>query len=363
VATKSGYVYIYVSNESNLPVYFDNLNISHTPGPILETTDYYPFGLVMAGISNKALNGVAENRFKYNGKEEQRSEFSDESGLEWLDYGARLYDAQIGRWHVMDPMSESDTKTTPFAYAFNNPLSFIDPDGMFGEYYQKDGTYLGSDDEDDDLVYVAESKSTKSLRNGSLKITYKNSQKLSITHSEFRKQAATVYGESSAYLLNEVTDDLISEMFAIASVYLRNDNAFAADKEKAKEYLKQSPEKINKSEFKKTANAAVINAQLGGFDYSFGADAWDGREQGLFPPTNNDKSVQYKNKSFELHMNTMGWSISDEHYEKWKRNIGPSFKAPQEKVSPNNYGSYKNKGLIRLYSTAVYGGTIFWKTK
>jgi RHS repeat-associated protein len=136
---KNGYVYVYVSNESNYNVYFDNLQVIYRHGPILEDNAYYPFGLTMAGISDKAVKTqYAQNKYRYNGKELQNQEFSDGGGLEWYEYGERFFDDQIGRWQIIDPLAYTvkNNSYSPYSFVKDNPIVFVDPNGADWFYYQ-----------------------------------------------------------------------------------------------------------------------------------------------------------------------------------------------------------------------------------
>ena len=111
-----------VNSSARVSASFDDLTLTQEPPLVVQENHYDPFGLNLAGIE---VQGQPEHKYQYNGKEKQ-----EEFGLDWSDYGARMYDTQLGRWHVVDPLSEKMRRYTPYNFAFNNPLRFIDPDGM-----------------------------------------------------------------------------------------------------------------------------------------------------------------------------------------------------------------------------------------
>jgi RHS repeat-associated protein len=124
------YVYQFKDHLGNIRLsYSDNVlkNGTIELNEIIEENNYYPFGLEHKGYNNVVSsnsNSVA-SKYKYNGKE-----LNEELGLDWYDYGARNYDASLGRWMNLDPLAEQMRRHSPYNYAFNNPLRFTDPDGM-----------------------------------------------------------------------------------------------------------------------------------------------------------------------------------------------------------------------------------------
>jgi RHS repeat-associated protein len=148
VVREPGYIYIYLSNENNkiVDVYFDDLMIEHHLGPVVQQGDYYAFGL---NFNSYQRENSTVNNFLYNGKEKQ-----DELDLGWMDYGARMFDASIGRWMTTDPLSCLSRRWSPYTYAYDNPIRFVDPDGMYStEEWKKDH---GVTDDDLITVYQAE---------------------------------------------------------------------------------------------------------------------------------------------------------------------------------------------------------------
>jgi RHS repeat-associated protein len=131
---RNGYIAVYTESRTLMPlgpcttcgdVFFDNLNVRVTSGKLKEETHYYPFGLPMKGMGTDVENPVL-NRQKY-----QSNEYIKELGLNWMSFGARQYDPQLGRFLSIDPLADGQGQQiwSPYSAMGNAPESMIDPNG------------------------------------------------------------------------------------------------------------------------------------------------------------------------------------------------------------------------------------------
>ena len=136
LATTTGFEYHYYLRDHLGNVRVEFKEDADGEATITQENHYYPFGMRFSG----EVFANNDNDFRYNGKE-----FQDDFALDWYDYGARFYDAQLGRWHVVDPKAENYYSLTPYSYVANNPLKYIDPDGKrIDEYvFNAEGRYTG----------------------------------------------------------------------------------------------------------------------------------------------------------------------------------------------------------------------------
>ncbi|NER14552.1 hypothetical protein GWK08_13945 [Leptobacterium flavescens] len=122
--------------------YLDNVRVTKKNIQIREENNYYPFGLKHRGYNN--LISGRDHKFGYNGKE-----LDEELELNWSDFGARRHLQELGRWMSIDPLADEYDSYSPFNSMMNNPINFIDPDGMAARWIPRvleDGT----------VVYIAE---------------------------------------------------------------------------------------------------------------------------------------------------------------------------------------------------------------
>ena len=125
ILTEEGYVTL--SETGMIPTYHyylkdhqgNNRVVINQTGIVEEVNHYYPFGGLLGGTTNSS------QPYKYNGKELDRMH-----GLDWYDYGARHYDAVLGRFTTMDPMAEKYYGVSTYAYCESNPIFYVDPTGM-----------------------------------------------------------------------------------------------------------------------------------------------------------------------------------------------------------------------------------------
>jgi RHS repeat-associated protein len=135
---------------------------------IIQENHYYPFGMLMADIGSTYPDYNPENvtqPYLYNGKE-----YYPELELNWYDYGARFYDPALGRFHSIDPLAEKFSHQSPYVYADNNPVRFIDYMGMNADGYtiDEEGEIEHVNNEggnDYDVIYKKETYSKENKKN------------------------------------------------------------------------------------------------------------------------------------------------------------------------------------------------------
>ncbi|MEQ1588064.1 MAG: M23 family metallopeptidase, partial [Cyclobacteriaceae bacterium] len=123
--TQPGYVYIWLSNENatTVEVYFDDFKVTHTKSLVIQTDDYYPFGLTYNSYQRE--NGLANKFVKFQGQEHV-----DDLALNWDSFKWRNHQPDIGRFFNVDPLAEKYYYNSVYAFSENKVTSHIELEGL-----------------------------------------------------------------------------------------------------------------------------------------------------------------------------------------------------------------------------------------
>jgi len=138
---EAGYVYIYLSNDnlalggSQIEVYLDDFKVEHTESPVIQSEEYYPFGLT---FSNYRRENSVPNTLKLF----QDQEHIDDLGLNWDAFKWRNYQPDIGRFFNVDPLAEKYVHNSTYAFAENKVITFRELEGLEGVHYMEGNKHV-----------------------------------------------------------------------------------------------------------------------------------------------------------------------------------------------------------------------------
>ena len=303
---------------------------------------YLPYGELLVDEHSSSENLP----YKFNGKQ-----FDEETGLYY--YGARYLNPMASIWYGVDPLAEKYINIGSYIYCHSSPIMLIDPTGE-GDYYAKNGSYLGTDKKNDNFIYIQYSSGkTKFEINGK----YQNFQKLDVTRNTFLAFASAINNESSGnkqesmalanVVMNFINDGGSKTLKTLDDVVLYRNSFMRGSNQKAVNDFQGLP--IN-SKNRTLAIAAVINALgynqgLTGFsDYSGGANTWDG------------KDLMYTNWP-NSHRNYIWSSDSKQLLKQYKSLVHGSVNVDGFKYK-NTYGE-NHQIQVNIKATMIAGKTLF----
>ena len=317
---------------------------------------YLPYGELLVDEHSSS----EELPYKFNGKQ-----FDEETGLYY--YGARYMNPVASIWYGVDPLAEKYVNIGSYIYCHSSPIMLIDPTGE-GDYYAKNGSYLGTDKKNDNLTYLA-----TGVKNGE----FVNARKIDLAHSDFTRVANIISHEAGTndekealWLAHTVKNRADEKGKTMLGLLLTGYSSVSkADKQKG----------ISTSDGSRKANAAragVIDALTSKFDPTDGAQFWDGTDFLAWGLSSPDGSPQ--NKFEEYHTVVISQKIYNDflknqqsRYPKGsvnyygKKYIIPAAVFTNTNNWKNGYFTYswpKAAGAhSNLKATGTAGHSIFWK--
>ena len=345
---QAGYGYIAndTTKEETFFYHSDHLGstsyITDDKANITQYDAYLPYGELLVDEHSSS----EDLPYKFNGKQ-----FDYETGLYY--YGARYMNPMASIWYGVDPLAEKYINIGSYIYCHSSPIMLIDPTGE-GDYYAKNGSYLGTDKKKDNFIYIQYSSGkTKFEINGK----YQNFQKLDVTRNTFLAFASAINNESSGnkqesmalanVVMNFINDGGSKTLKTLDDVVLYRNSFMRGSNQKAVNEFQGLP--IN-SKNRTLAIAAVINALgynqgLTGFsDYSGGANTWDG------------KDLMYTNWP-NSHRNYIWSSDSKQLLKQYKSLVHGSVNVDGFKYK-NTYGE-NHQIQVNIKATMIAGKTLF----